>query len=258
MTIKKFFIASLAFLLAGCSAPHRALPEKAIVGVTAIEEAIQIQKEIDKHSHKHPPTGKSWFEVIEGSTPIIVTAPHATRPFLNGRYRFADGGGTAALAKMLNKLAGVTVIYTTYESPSDPNFYDDNEFKVALAGLIEKLHPRLVLDIHASNSYRPYDVDLGTMNGKSLRGNEALATDLIEILRAEGLGNISYNFFAASKNQTITKFATTHGVPAIQLEINKTWLVPAQDNLAAHRFAQLLQAMVKYIEGEKENISGKR
>ena len=34
--------------------------------------------------------------------------------------------------------------------------------------LIGRLRPMLVVDLHGSHSYRPYDVDLGTMNGQSL------------------------------------------------------------------------------------------
>jgi predicted N-formylglutamate amidohydrolase len=88
------------------------------------------------------------------------------------------------------------------------------------------------------------------MNGESLLGNDVLVHDIVRMLRAEGLTNISYNYFAASTNQTITKFASARGVPAIQLEISSTWLTPSQGDLAAHRFAQLLQAIVRYVEAQ--------
>jgi hypothetical protein len=57
---------------------------------------------------------------------IIVTAPHATMPFLEGQYRFADGEGTAALAKLPNELPRATVVFTVFESPSDPNYHDNS------------------------------------------------------------------------------------------------------------------------------------
>ena len=245
------FIASL-ILLTSCSTGHYALPDKAVIDVPSITEAMQIETEIDGQSDKIATEGTPWFNVIEGNVPIVVTAPHATKPFREGKYRFSDGGGTAALAKLLNKLTGVTVLYTTFSSPSDPNFYDDNSFKTSLGSLIEKRRPILLLDIHGSHSYRPYDVDLGTMGGKSLLGDEKLVMNLIDALRKEGLMNISYNYFGASKNRTVTKFASERGVPTIQLEINSTWIMPSQNGLSAHRFAQLLQAMVRYIETEKQ------
>lgn len=258
MDIKMLFTAAIV-LLAGCSSvaarefpdgmPH-AFPDKAIVDVVAVTEAVEIEKVTNANSEAPAPDGTQWFEIIEGTTPVIVTAPHATKPFREGQYRFSDGGATAALAKMLNKLAGVTVIYTTFASPSDPNYYDDNAFKAALDGLIRSKRPVLVLDLHGSHAYRPYDVDLGTMNGESLQGKEALVGDIVRALNTEGLMNISYNYFAASQNQTITKFVAARGVPAIQLEISATWLAPSQDNLSAHRFAQLLQAMVRYVDAQ--------
>lgn len=242
-------------LLAGCSANRYVFPDKAIIDVPFVTEAIQIEKELDARSDAIAPEETPWFEVIEGPVPIIVTAPHATKPLREGKYRFSDGGGTAALAKMLNKLTGVTVVHTTFASPSDPNYYDDNTFKVALKKLISQRQPVLILDIHGSHGYRPYDVDLGTMDGKSLLGNEEIAANLIDTFRKEGLMNISYNYFGASKNQTITKFGSILGVPSVQLEISSTWLTPSQSELSAHRFAQILQAMVKFIESEKRKIS---
>jgi predicted small lipoprotein YifL len=248
----RIFLISFLFALSACaeSGPY-VFPDRAAVDKTDVEEAIQTQKDIDSRSALIAPEGVPWFAVIEGTGPVIVTAPHATRPFRDGEYRFADGGGTAALAKALSKLTDATVMYTTFASPSDPNYEDDNDFKRELEKLIEKQKPRLIIDIHASHAYSPYDVDLGTMYGTSMLGNEVVAARLIETLRAEGIRNISYNTFAATKHSSITKFATRLGVAAIQMEINKTWLTPAQGDLEAHRFAQLLQAMVRYIVAEK-------
>ncbi|HVZ46236.1 MAG TPA: hypothetical protein VHA82_20700 [Ramlibacter sp.] len=239
--------------VAGCaatSAGHAPALRKAIVDVPTVTEAIALQKEIDGHAAMPPPAGEAWLRVIEGTSPVIVTAPHATQPFREGRQRFADGGGTAALAVALHRIAGVTVIYTTYASPSDPNYYDDNSFKAALREQIAKVRPRFVLDLHGSAAARPYEVDLGTMNGRSIAGHEALEARLVEALRSEGLVNISSNYFAAAQQQTITKFAAARGVPAMQLEISTTWLDPARDELGAHRFAQLLQALARFVQEE--------
>jgi hypothetical protein len=189
-----------------------------------------------------------WFAVEEGDVAVLVTAPHVTRPFREGAYRFEDGGGTGALARALNRLTGASAVYTVDASPSDPNFYDDNEFKRTLDRLIGQKRPRFLLDIHASHSHRPYDVDLGTMDGGSLLGHTRLLSDLVDALRAEGIANLSLNYFSARQQQSITKFAAARGIPAIQLEINATWLNPSHNDLAAYRFSQLLQALVRYIE----------
>ena len=155
--------------------------------------------------------------------------------------------GTGSLARALHRLTGQTAIVTTRRSPSDPNYYDDNAFKVELARLVESTKPMLVLDLHASHGHRPYDIDYGVMGGRSLLGREEWLTKLSAILTREGLVNQSRDYFPAAKNQTVTKFVSARGIPAIQLEISATWLDAGGDSLRAHRFAQLLQGLVRFI-----------
>ena len=159
--------------------------------------------------------------------------------------------GTGSLAVMLNRLAGCPVIYTTAQSPSDPNYYDDNAFKRTLSHMIKQYAPVLVLDLHASHFNRPYDVDLGTMGGTSLLGTPKFLQLLAKSLRNEGLSNFSQDFFAATHNQTITKWVAKHGIASIQCEFNSTWMLPPgrpeQSALQQQRFAQLLQALTRFV-----------
>jgi hypothetical protein len=230
------------------------LPGRALIGVADVDAAIRDETELNQRADCLSSAAAPWFLLDDGDAPIVVTAPHVTRPFRQGAYRFEDGGGTGALARAFHRLTGAPALYTVDASPSDPNFYDDNDFKTALAGLLERRKPSLLLDIHASHSHRPYDVDLGTMDGASLLGQAALRRDLVDILHEEGIANVSLDFFSAKQSQTITKFASTRGVPAIQLEINSTWLHPAANDLAAHRFAQLLQALLRYARREQPGL----
>lgn len=234
--------------VAGCSASSPAALQRALLGREPIDHAIVAQSEVDAKAETSAPAGSSWFEVRKGTIPIILTVPHATRPGrADGSHPFADGGGTAALGLLLHESTGATVIYTTYASPSDPNFYDDNAFKSELANLIAEIHPVLILDLHGSHSNRAYDVDIGTMNGASLLGGKHLEDSLVSTLRTAGLVNFSSNYFSASKSATITKFAANRHVPAMQLEISSTWLVPADSPLMAHRFAQLAEGLTRFI-----------
>ncbi|GAB6041557.1 hypothetical protein [Endothiovibrio diazotrophicus] len=68
-------------------------------------------------------------------------------------------------------------------------------------------------------------------------------------LRNDGLLSLSYDRFPAAKHQTLTKFAAHHGVPAIQLEINATWVTPSAGNLEAQRVSRLLQALERFVDG---------
>jgi hypothetical protein len=198
-------------------------------------------------SYETPPgPGEPWLRVLPGRSGVLVTAPHATAPTREGQPRGVDTG-TGSLAVMLNALAGTPAILTTRLSPSDPNYYDDNEFKRTLARLIEERRPRLVLDLHASHSSRPYDVDFGTMGGTSLGLAPELLPRLAQALRAEGMASFSQDYFAASRNRTVTRFVAARGVPAVQLEVNATWLLrPGARDVPRQRFAQLLQGLVRF------------
>ncbi|GAB6041560.1 hypothetical protein [Endothiovibrio diazotrophicus] len=237
----------LLFAGNGFAAPP--LREKALVEPAVVTAAIQLEKELNGREGVDVPPGESWFRVIRGTAPVVITAPHATRPWREGERRFSDGGGTAALAVALAEHTGAWVIHTTYEGPSDPNYYDDNAFKMALAKVIEEVHPKLLLDLHGSHPYRSYDVDFGIMGGESLLGHKKLLEGLETRLRNDGLLSLSYDRFPAAKHQTLTKFAAAHGVPAIQLEINATWVTPSAGNLEAQRFSRLLQALERYVDG---------
>ncbi|WP_052191984.1 ketol-acid reductoisomerase [Pseudomonas parafulva] len=231
--------------------------ERAIVEPSMVQSAIDLEQRISSQSRLDAPEGTSPVVIIPGNNKVIITAPHATESFREGRYRMSDGAGTAALATMLNSLTCATVIYTQYRTRSDANYYDDNAFKDALAKLIHTSKPMLVLDIHGSHDSRPYEVDFGTLEGKSLFGDSTRLHQLIASLHKEGILNLSSNYFAAQKNRTITRFSHAKGVPAIQLEINSSWLRPAEGGLMAHRFAQVLQGLARYIRIITNNASGK-
>jgi len=253
---------------------------KAVVRTEDVEAAIKTEWDLRKNYDLPPEAGGPWFSVIEGTSTVLISAPHATAHIREGKSRFADAG-TGALAVMLNKLARTTVIYTTRQSPSDPNFYDHNEYKTALSHLIDNRRPRLVLDLHASHYYRPYDVDFGTMDGRSIMGHTGWLRRLGEYLTAVGVRDFSQDYFPASKDQTVTKFVRGKGVPCVQMELNETWLslfnevgiksaggdtidisedVLRVDQGGAHRFSATLEALVRFVEwiDQSENDGNKR
>jgi hypothetical protein len=240
-----FVIATTACRTAAI-APAATPLERAIVTREHVEAAIVTERLLASSYETLPSVDEAWFEVKRGKIPVLLVAGHATAQTREGSLKTADRG-TGSLAVALHEMTGATVIYTTRRSPSDPNYYDDNEFKRTVGELVREIRPRIVLDLHASHAYRPYDVDFGTMGGQSLGSRPDLLESLIGAIRAEGMLNLSQDYFAASRNQTVTKFVSAMGVPAIQLEITATRLDPSRDPLTAHRFAQLLQALVRFI-----------
>ena len=241
-----------ALLLLGLVASARLHAQATLVTSEHVARAIALEKPLKKNYDVLAPAGQPWFEVKAGTAKVLITAGHATAQTREGVRKFADGG-TGSLAMMLNSLANAPTIHTTYMSPSDPNFYDDNEFKKEVERLIKELQPALVIDLHASAASRPYDVDFGTMHGKSLLGKDGLLKKLATTLEREGVAIQSDNFFAAEKNATLTKWVAGKGVACIQLEINAKFLAPETDEAHAQRFAQLLQGLVRFVESTKTN-----
>lgn len=239
----------------GAVRPDVAFPtagiKRALIDRADIDSVLDLKLDSTLRARERQPIppGQDWFTVLLGTQRAIITAPHATRPFREGASRFSDGGGTASLAVALHHVCGVTVMHTTWDSPSDPNFHDDNTFKVRLRELIGRIEPLIVLDLHGSHAYRPYELDVGTMNGQSLLGKPQLVNDLVASFRREGILNISDNFFPAAKQQTVTKFAAALGVPAIQMELSALRVQPASGDDGAHRFAQVLQATAEFLGG---------
>jgi len=213
-----------------------------------ISALINFENTLKPNYQKEAPIGINWFVYLKGNRRVLITAPHATAQVREGKIKQADGG-TGSLAYELNKISNVPILYTTYLSPTDPNYYDNNAFKDSLSVLLTQLHPLLVIDVHASSPYRPYDIDLGTLNGKSL--TISMLEEIVGTLKDEGINNLSTNYFAADKNQTDTKFVYNHGVPCIQLEINANFLsadASESNNVYSQKTAQLLDALVKLID----------
>ena len=242
----RYFHKFLAALICIALMSPNAFPQKAIITPENIDSMIVFERRFVKNENKPAPPDSSSFEFRSGTRKILFVAGHATAQKREGKTKPADGG-TGSLAVELNKLLNVPVLYTVFLSESDPNFEDNNAFKDSLAKIISKLKPIIVIDLHASNTSRPYDVDFGTMKGISFLKRKDLLAKLKTVMKDEGLINQSQDFFSASKNQTITKFVHGRNIPCIQLEINGNWLQPEKGNLNAQKTAQLLQALFRFV-----------
>jgi len=242
----RYFHKFLATLFCIAILTPNVFPQKAVIIPEDIDSMIVFERRFVKNENKPAPPDSSSFEFRRGTRKILFVAGHATAQKREGKTKPADGG-TGSLAVELNKLLNVPVLYTVFLSESDPNFEDNNAFKDTLAKIISKIKPIIVLDLHASNTSRPYDIDFGTMKGTSFLKRKDLLVKLKTVLEDEGLINQSQDFFSASKNQTITKFVHARNIPCIQMEINGNWLQPEKGNLNAQKSAQLLQALYRFV-----------
>ncbi len=189
------------------------------------QKILGFQSEIQANNDIFPPSGIEGFRAIKGTRKVLLSAPHATRHVREGSTKVADYC-TGAIARAVTELTGATIIYTTHKSALDPNFYDFADgttipYKQNIAALASETPFIILLDIHGASETQPFDVDFGTMFGKSLLGKDDLLVQLKNSLTAKGIASLSSDFFAAEQHQTVTKFASSKNIPAVQLEINK-------------------------------------
>lgn len=190
---------------------------------------------------------KNWFQHIQGETPVLIVAGHATPHLRNRRIKIADTG-TASLGILLQKTTRASLLITTAQAPQDPNWTDKTPFKEKLGSILQEHPPEFVLDLHTARIERPFAIDIGTMHGESLLGRDDLKVSLIEAL--QDVGTVTENIFSASKRRTVTKFAAARNVPAMQLEINGSLMVTPTH--IPEEFEKLAASLGNFICASKE------
>ena len=178
------------------------------------------------------PDGEQQFGLIDGGGKVLLSAPHSAEQIREGVVKAVDYC-TGPIARALAEMTGSPILYLQYQS-KDPNYYDDTEYKIALNQYLDS-HSAIayVLDIHGAALDQNWAVDLGDMNGVSLVSHPTLSNEIADIFATHGISPVSRNYFSASSNQTITKFASSKGKNAVQIEINKAYRCEADDKTVA-------------------------
>ncbi|MGH7889473.1 MAG: hypothetical protein ACRENF_02860 [Thermodesulfobacteriota bacterium] len=213
------------------------------------EDPVQFSIRFENSQRKYyaePPSHELDGTVfLRGDIPVLVTAPHATthvRIKMTKSYELYTG----ALSVTLHSLTGAHALYTHRMSNIDPNYYDDCPFKERLKSIINEQNIRFVIDIHGTGSGRPYDIFPGVgLEKEFLMGREFYLSKLHETAQRKKILIGSLDIFPAAKQMTVAKFAATKlGVPAMQIEINRSLRQP-QDNPT--QFEKLVEFLSSYI-----------
>lgn len=209
------------------------------------EEAVNVERVyFYKTDKKVNPKHEEPFCILVGKLPVLVSAPHSVRHYRQKKIKMSDQF-TGSIVYLLNKLAGCHSIAATKLYGGDPNVDDPCIYKEKISNFCAVQKVKLVLDIHGSAREREFDVDFGTNNGKNLLNKVKIVDTLENNFKGFGLSKTSYDYFAASGPNTIANFVARElGIPAVQLEINKHYRVPAQNPQGFHR---LMGALVKSI-----------
>jgi hypothetical protein len=208
---------------------------------------LEIELGILNSSTQSAYNNEQSFNVLHGTLPIIISAPHSGGMIRNGKSKSPETG-TASIAVLLHEILDVSAIYTTGQGKLDPASVPNCDFKSELSCLVRCAPPLLVLDIHALHSLRSMDCDLGSMHGKSLRRRSFFSEILKERLLTSGMEAVTENIYPATGRWTITQWAFEREIPSLQCEVNSRWLFyPGVDQSHLKRFECLMSAFCDSI-----------
>ena len=180
-----------------------------------------------------------------GKTPVILTAAHTIQQHkYSGKIKVAEPF-TKAIAKYVGKKTDSWYFVKTKDTGVDPNCKNHDEFKTVLIDLIRTHHIKLLIDIHGSSRSRDYDVEIGTLDGRTI--NQQTLDHLTEILQHNGIKNIAYNCPFKGGDITKTIFQETQ-IDVIQLEINCNFLDLRQVN----NLRKVCKALTEFIKNYRK------
>lgn len=212
------------------------------------DEAVNVEKVYFYKTDKRVnPKQEDPFWYSLGKLPILVSAPHSVRHFRHKKIKMSDQF-TGSIVYLLNQLTGCHAIAVTKLYGGDPNFDDPCIYKERIAEICEREKLKFVIDIHGAAREREFDVDFGMNGGKTLLGKSKMLELIERNFQDFGLSRTSHDYFAASGPNTIANYVARElGIPAVQIEINKQYRVPAQNPQGFHRLLGALVASVSEL-----------
>ena len=189
---------------------------------------------------------------IKGSTPVILTAPHAV-PHDRGNYSGKN------LLKPQDEFTDLIVLRVCQKANCfglvpltklrDPNIDGFDGVKARMTPFLRCLEDlvfshdiQLLLDIHGlDRRRRGVDVEIGTRLGASLRGRKEILEELEGLLRREGnyLIRKDHSFIGGEIVRTIME-----RIPAIQLEIHRRLRYGGH----SHETESLIEILAHFIQ----------
>jgi hypothetical protein len=185
--------------------------------IRAIEfEQIQYHNESD-----------DYFGIIEGSIPVLLSAPHGAMHLRNGRWKGEDEY-TASLAIQLGALTGASVIFVKNKTEEDANHLPSTRYKDAMRELITERGIRFLADIHGADIARDYKMNVGIIDEDDMEKCSCPRYKPVieEAVRAFQYPLFNLDAFTAASPETVTSFARhACGIEAAQFEINARYRI---------------------------------
>lgn len=163
-----------------------------------------------------------YFGYIEGSIPILISAPHGAVHYRSAEQRWkAADAYTSAIAIELGRLTGAHVLYLKNKSPEDPNNDLRSKYKDFLSRVVMEKGIKFIADLHGAGADRPFKVDIGILDDRIEESScPTFRSDIQNAFRT--FEERPFNrIFKAGTPGTITYFAKhSLKIEAAQIEIN--------------------------------------
>ncbi|MFD2442597.1 hypothetical protein ACFSO7_01105 [Bacillus sp. CGMCC 1.16607] len=217
--------------------------EENLLGITQI-----LEKQFSYNNYNGFDNSVLPYSLKLGKHNILISAPHAVNHIRENRVKKADIY-TGTIASIVQLHTNAFCIYSNRISEEDPNYITGGQYKEAIKGICNQFGIDLILDIHGADLNREFDIDLGTIYGKSISNGKV--DSIKNIFNNNGINNVKVNeVFSASHPGTITYFSKNSlNVSAIQIEINRFFRDP-NSNLGA--YTSLINSLIDIVNHFKK------
>ena len=166
---------------------------------------------------------KPNYKIIEGSVPILFSAPHSVIQIRNAMPKVQDsitGGIVEYLAREYD-CYGITRLCNRCDDPNWDLDWVGMEYKEQIVKLVKEKNIRYFFDIHAASDRYGFGFCLGTNEYRNLNGDTKLLENMQEVLGKYGIISIDVPFSANSEKIVSMYVAKNTGIPAVQIEISQ-------------------------------------
>jgi hypothetical protein len=191
-----------------------------------LQRLIELERETDYQ--KDPPAGQPGFKFIDGSLPVMLSAPHGAAHWRAGRFKEEDEY-TSALARLLAEQTSAHTLYSYRRLSSDPNADRHSPYKQALRQYTAGHGIKIVLHLHGCKPENGFGLALGTLKGSSCPKYRPLLLETLSTAgfstEGEGMNGLNvdkkYPAMGDHQRETVTSFVwhKLH-IEAVQFEIN--------------------------------------
>lgn len=218
-----------------------------------LPEIIQIENRFyanDYAGHEHNPD----IQIIKGSIPILVAAPHAvTHPRHNAIKKAEALTGT--IATQLATITGSFGLITAKMNDEDPNFDASGPFKSTLKDVIVQHNIQCVINLHGMANTHDWDLVFGSNRGNSLGKQPHFLSLAVRSMHDAGIKRIlvdDASLFNASHPSNLSAFSWGEcQTPSFQIEVNRDYRNPTHK---PHNFIQLMNGLTLAIKNIAKSI----